>query len=409
MKTISIFNLLVFFVGLSAHAQTIDHVSIGASYSNQSFYRLSDGNTQSSAHSTWHIAFSVFGGQDAGVFINEGASLSGSGVKLYATGLTDFNTTIDTNTTPLTNELSNQEISWENGAFNETRSSSNPFDYGWGIYSMTSHKVEGDEVFVLELPNGALKKIIIDSLAGGTYYFRYADLDGANAQSKSVQKSNFAGQTLAYFSLTTGNTVANIEPSNGWDLLFTRYEELIPDGQGAWMPYAVTGVLSNKGVAVAEAKNVNTSTVNYQNYLNQLSEDTLYTIGSDWKHYDFTNGWSVDANRAYFVKTADDILWKLVFIDFQGSGTGTSTLQKTNLGTISSIEINKETSVQFEAYPNPSSGPIDVVFDLGANYGQVDLTLQDLTGRVLFEQQLSELNGLKANNLLVTKKIQIQR
>ncbi len=396
-KNIYVLLLLSFLSLVTLSAQTTENVSVGASYANQTFYRLSDGQTQSTTLNSWHIAFSVFGTQDAGIFVNEGAALSGTPCKLFSTGLTDFSQTIDTNSTPLTNELNNLELSWNYGAFNELRAAGNPLDYGWGVYNPSAFKVEGSAVYVLRLPSGALKKIKIDSLSSsGVYHFRYADLNGSNLEQKTLAKADFSGQTLAYFSLTTGNALSGVELSGGWDLLFTRYGEIIPDGQGGSTTYNVTGVLSARGVSVAQADGVNTSTVNYQNYLDSLTIEPLYTIGSDWKNFDFTSGWSVVSDRAYFVRTANNTLWKLVFIDFQGSGTGISTLQKTNLGTISSIVSPQDALAQFDAFPNPTRGELNVVFDFMEAPAYLRLQLQDLQGRLIFSDNLPNIDGFAA-------------
>jgi len=88
---------LAFLSLATVQAQTIDEVSVGAMYMNQTFYELNTGNVTSSIHSDWHIAFSVGSAQSAGILLNEGASLSGNRAKLYAAPTNDFNDVVDAN------------------------------------------------------------------------------------------------------------------------------------------------------------------------------------------------------------------------------------------------------------------------------------------------------------------------
>lgn len=391
-----IFSLLI--LSLFSHqllmAQTTEQISMGAAYNNQTFYKLSDGSSSSSSHSSWQIAFSCLGSTDAGVFINETAALGANPVKLYATSITDFNTTIDTSMITMT-ELGNAEESWSYGAFNENREASDPFDYGWGTYSMITHSLSGSKVYLLDLPSIGLKKMTIDSMVNGSYYFRYADLDGSNLETQSVAKSNFPNSQLAYFSFSTNTTVANVEPAD-WDLLFTGYQTSIPDGSGGFMNYGVRAILTADGVEVAQTDGVDPSTVNENNYLDSLSSTKLDIIGYDWKDYDFSAGWSITPNQVFFVKTTDNRLWKIQFLDFGGSTNGTTTFQKTDLGLISNtnlLESNKTASLK--SFPNPSRGQFSLLLDLPEDNMELQLELLDPLGRLIYQQTYTPLNSLE--------------
>lgn len=421
---------LLYFVSLlmsfSLTAQTTDQVSMSASYSNQAFYKISDGSVSTLSHADWHIAFSTLGNTDAGIFINETAAYGGNPMKLYGTSITDFNTSIDTANTTMT-ELGNAEESWSYGAFNENRQTSDPFDYGWGSYSMSTHAITGSKVYLLDIPSIGIKKIIMDSLISGTYYFRYADLDGSNPQSKSVAKSSFTNSQLAYFSFTSDGTIANPEPAE-WDLVFTGYQTMVLNGNGAAIAYGVRGVLSAEGVEVAMASGINPATVDETNYVDSLSAETLDIIGYDWKSYDFTNGWSVTSNQVFFVKTADERLWKIQMIDFGGSSNGTTTLQKTDLGLISNTNLlENQPNASLKTFPNPSNGTFSVVLDLPQTNLELNLEIFNQMGQQIYQQnvnsnggleelQLSNLNlssgqyilRLSGKNILLVDKISIQ-
>lgn len=221
---------LFLFATLLLHAQ-IQEIATGAGYQKQSFVNLSNGTETQVANTAWDIAFTVFGFQDAGIFINESAGSSMGTplpqVELYDALTSNFNDQPDPST--LTDfRLYNNEKSWNYGAFNEGREATNPFDYGWGLYNPATNQVQGSRVYVLKLRSGQYRKLLVESLTGTTYTFKYANLDGSNATTKTVNKADYPGKTLAYFNLDTGNA-ANLEPAAGFDFVFCRYTTTLYD------------------------------------------------------------------------------------------------------------------------------------------------------------------------------------
>ena len=135
-------------------------ISSGQSYLKQTFYSLTSDAATTINNSEWDIAFTVFGQQDGGIFLNEAA---GTGtppqvpLKLFKCSTSVF---ADVNMTSiLKDSLYNDELSWSYGAFNAERNPANPFDYGWGIYNTTSKRVEGNKVYVLKRRDGSYRKI----------------------------------------------------------------------------------------------------------------------------------------------------------------------------------------------------------------------------------------------------------
>lgn len=380
----------------SSIAQTTHNFSMGASYNNGQYYELQNDQTTSVSHSSWDIAFSVYGVQDAGIFINEGAGFSGTPPKLYYVPNKSFADNITA--ADLGTELKNNEISWANGAFNSLRAHSNALDYGWGSYNTSNHKVEGTVLYVIELGNGTQKKLQIDSLVGGTYYFRYADLNGNNLQQKTISKAAFPNQTLAHFSFSS-NTFINAEPTTGWDWLFTRYRTLLYSTNPP-TPYNVGGILINRGVEAVIADGINPSTVQITNY--STHADSLTIIGHDWKSFNFSSGWTTDNDRVYFIKTANNRQYKIQFIDFQGSSTGTGTFVKTFLGTFTSIKEPNSILSQFQLFPNPATEAINLTFSLD-ELPREDLTLEvyNALGQPILERQIMATQGWNAMTLRV--------
>ena len=229
-------------------ANNMDSITMGQGYANDIYYSLSDGVVKTENRTDWDLAFSI-PVQTAGIRINEGA-----GVKLYNYGPANgwgrlFDTTGISNWTAQYNDKAN----WLNGAFNRNTNTSNPFNYGWGTYDMTTHNVYADSTYIIVLPDGSYKKFYVKKKNGYTdsYVFSWANLDGSNMEQDSVVGANYGNKNFIYYSLTNKMTVDH-EPDKGtWDLLFTQYIEKIPAGPGMYLEYPVMGVLTNDSIQTA--------------------------------------------------------------------------------------------------------------------------------------------------------------
>jgi len=398
-----------FLMGLAAaiSAQTTQEISTGSGYQLLSFVNLTAGTEHKVANTAWDIAFTVFGQTDAGVFINEGsASSMGSPLPTMEVydALTDNFIEEPDPATVVDFYLLNTEKSWTYGAFNERRNPDDSLDYGWGTYDPQTGAILGNAVYVLKLRNGQYRKIKIESLVNGIYTFKYAKLDGSNAVTKTINKADHAGKTLAYFSLET-NAVEDVEPSTGgFDLLYGRYITLLLEpGTQEYIPYYVTGVLTGHDTQVAEADGVNPATVGYADYKDSLRSE-LDVMGHDWKYFS-GSAWSIDADRLFFLKDADDRVWKLRFTGFGGSFTGTTVLEKTDLGLFSAVQDPASSGLKVALYPNPVQDHLTLALDIPAGIEpSAQLKVLDLQGRVVLRQSVAlqtgfhvfepEINGL---------------
>ena len=400
MKNLLLFSMLIATVTLSA--QEFQEISTGAGYNNQSFISLEGGSDVRVANNAWDIAFSI-APQDAGVFINEcvGSAVGGLPIQAYYTLSEDFSAQPDS-AVFLDFPLTNKENNWNYGAFNEIRTPENPLDFGWGNYNPVTHEVTGNHVFVIRLRNNVFLKLQIQSLINGIYAFRYANLDGSAEVNQTIVKAGHAGKLLAYYSFTMDASV-DVEPANGFDLLFCRYFTLLEDpGTGDSIDYLVTGILSGGDVQVVQADGVDPAVVSYDDYAAALSMDPEI-IGHDWKEFDLsTFMWSVPDDRVYFVKTANDRVWKIQFVDFEGSSTGTAVFEKTDLGIISAIEDPHSPFSEFSVYPNPATTFIHVLFSMKTdrdNMAVVQLT--DALGKIVREYHLGSLQEMNAYTVSV--------
>jgi len=342
MKKLLFFALMA--TNVSVFAQTNESVTMGASYANDVYYSFANGTVKTESHSNWHLAFTTKI-VDASVLINEGI-----GVELYvASSDTSDWATLDT-TGMAWNALHNSPKTWTEGAFND--GAGNHPDYGWGTYNNITHNVIASKIFVLKLPNGDYKKMIIDRMVtNGNFEFRMANLDGTAAISKTLSKSAYSTKNFFYYDVVA-DMVVDREPATAtWDLLFTRYlEEVIP---GSWYP--VTGVLINNSVTGAKAEMVDTNTVDWNNY---TQTDSISIVGSNWKSFNNTTfQWVLDDSLAYFVAAKDGNLYKMVFKGFAGSSTG-EIIFSTSVA--SSIGIDEADISTVSVYPNPTRGFVNI-------------------------------------------------
>lgn len=381
MKKTLLIAALAFSIGTKAQS-VIDTVSIGAGYAKQTWYSLPNDEQGSAAKSNWDIAFET-SGMGSSVFIN-----SVTGTTLWGYPKSDTLGWTNTDTTGITTwtKRYNSDTSWALGAMGRYASATNPFDLDWGQYSMITHYVTGDSIYIIKLANNQYKKLWIVSLISGQYTFKYADLNGSNQQTATITKTNYNTKNLVYYSLQNNATLDREPASSTWDIVFTQYTTFIPTA------YGVTGVLHNKGVRTAKVQHLQ-SPLTYSNYSSQNYLSAINTIGYDWKAYDFnTNSYLVNDSTAYFVKRANGDVWRLVFTGFGGSANGNYIFSKQLMSTTSINGIGAD-KISFAVYPNPSTGnEIYFSFENG-NAQKASISITDLQGRLVYGQSFTTTGG----------------
>ena len=395
MKNIYNFTVLLILIStILLNGQTTEQISVGPSYSQQSYYDLESGSSEYLENTDWELAFALTSPTEAGIHINESIKISFTQelpkLLLFKLPIDDFNATVEVST--LTDTISNNEVSWAEGALNSVKDDNDPFDYGWGKYNSTNHAIEGTSIYVVQLRNKQYKKFMIESLSQGVYTLKSADLDGANEKVESIDKADHDGSHLILYSFDNGV----LDFSTKWDLFFGRYETMLSTGDGNFIPYTVSGIISAPGIQVAQAEGVDYTTVNYDDYSGELT-DSMRAIGHDFKYYDFSEGWVIRENLTYFVKNNNGKVWKLRFLDFEGSSTGTLTVERTDLGLVSTNELNVFTT-KMKVYPNPisSNQMMSLVFESEQKPKNANVSLINMSGQVIFYQQININKGLNA-------------
>ncbi len=378
-------SILLCFIGsiLITHGQgTQETISMGTGYGLQTWYTLDGGNNVSQSKTNWDLAFDL-SGFGTSIHIN---SVTGTTLWVYPNGDSAAWSQVDTTGIAGWVPQYNSDTSWSLGAFDQNTNAANPFDVGWGIYNMTTHVIHGDSLFVIKLTDGSYRKLMIERMASGTYHFRYALLNGDSLTQATLVKSNFTGKNFGYYSLRTHASIDREPLADSWDLLFGQYTTFLP------IPYTVTGILSNKGVAVAKATQIGDVT-NYIDWNAHAFSAEINTIGYDWKT--FNGSWEISDSLIYFVKTADESVWKLVFNGFGGSGTGNVDFTKEKLHTVSTENLAGQEKYSLSIYPNPAAdGQLNLVYTSNTTSGKATAQISDLYGRTVLTQALTVESGL---------------
>jgi hypothetical protein len=174
-----------------------------------------------------------------------------------------------------------------------------------------------DQVYLLDLGMSVLgvelgqKKMKVLSVNESEYQIEFADLNGSNYKTASISKNTAA--SFVYFSLKT-NQVVSVEPDKSkWDLCFTSYTHVYPDG----MPYIVAGVLSNRNQVRIAAISKSFADIHFADYLASNFTNAINVIGFDWKAYNFDTAiYAVDPTKSFIVKSVSGRVFKLHFVDY---------------------------------------------------------------------------------------------
>lgn len=160
-------------------------------------------------------------------------------------------------------------------------------------------------------------QVIFDSLKNGSYYLRYAPLQGGTVISGTIPKD----PTVNYlcFSFNNGGAIMHLEPPKAnWNLLFTQYTTLLFTDLGEAYPYLVTGVLVNRnGIEVTKDTLNDFETITIDMAQQMSYSSSLDAIGYDWKYYNFEAGsYTVTMGVSYVIRNHNGFYYKLRFIGF---------------------------------------------------------------------------------------------
>jgi len=163
---------------------------------------------------------------------------------------------------------------------------------GWVDLSDPQNPVFTGKVFIIDRglnesgESFGFVKLVIEKLEGGTYYFRYANLDGSGEITFQVTKDPLVNFML--FSFDEGGSLdVQQPPSEEWDLCFTKYSTVINDDYGVPTPYIVRGVYINymSGITAVLDSTRAYYDIDLQSVAGYLFSERQDAIGYEWKEY----------------------------------------------------------------------------------------------------------------------------
>ncbi len=407
----SVFTFLTLaLLGTTASAQQStylnDSVTMGPGYGSDVYYNMSTGTIASPANNNWTLSFQMIpqSGPSSNVAIF--ANQVGAGVEVYSlhySATAKFASLAAADTAGrITNPLYNSDTTWAIGALNRQNNPTNLYDFSWGIYNQFTHNVVGDSLYLLKTPTSTYKLWVqeyksnpVDSIR---YTFRIAAFDGTGDTTISIyRKDGFANALFGYYNAPT-QTVLSHEPNRtSWDILFTRYRELVTQGPTT-LYYPVTGVFQNVGVRVAQVRSLNRDTVSY---LGKAYSNNINIIGSDWKSFlGQTGPWTVDSELTYFVRSESNMAYyQLSFTGFGGAGTGKAYFKKRQVGSTTAVNTLPATGpTAFILVPNPArNANVEMMVD-ARRAENARLLVTDAMGRTVQQNTVAlqaGVNGLR--------------
>jgi|TARA_B110000238_G_C16142637_1_gene447241 hypothetical protein len=340
-----ILQLAIILASTLISAQETINISFGPGYSNEVYYKLDTQNETIFPAASWDMAFLRNSNFNLSVRVNDGI-----GIKVYEVGdMPSEYETVDVTDQSNWINLVNSDENWEGGAF-----MSGSATYGFGEYNPATNTVEGTIIFVLEYADGTFRKLFIEDYFGA-YTFKYATWDGTAWSGNTiatVENTSNPDNIYNYYSLQNNEEVV-AEPAEGdWDFVFRRYNTFLdPPGQN----YIVSGVLQNPNVTIAQNEETGDPDPNSLTY-----SDNINTIGYDWKSFEGT--WQIFSDQKYYIKYADDRVYRIYFTDFEGQSTGNLTFVLEDVSSLGFESVSA--NLAFGIYPNPSiNGEVSIIYE----------------------------------------------
>lgn len=377
MKTKLLFSIFSFLIVQSTFSQeTTVNLSLGASYTNQVYYKLNTQKQTDFAANIWDVAFLRTSSFNHGIRVNDAI-----GIEVFeaANSASDWST-IDVANIDSWSQLYNSDTERINGAFMNGSAT-----YGWGEYNPATHHITGSIIFVLKYADDTYKKFICEDFYGG-YTIKYATWDGTvwgEDKTATIANTNNTDNNYNYYSLQDDKEVVAEPAATDWDFVFKKYNTDV----GGGTMYPVTGVLLSDNVTVAKATGDDVSNLAYSENIN--------TIGYDWKSLNSSYQYEVNTDAKYYIKGEDDTIYKLYFTAFEGSSTGNISFNFEDVTSTLSIE-NLSENIAFGIYPNPvnASKKINVIFDVTkVNLDENNIEIYSLTGQRVLKTNLTNTQG----------------
>jgi len=120
----------------------------------------------------------------------------------------------------------------------------------------------------------------------------------------------------------------------------------------------------------------------------------INTIGHDWRSYTGTS-FVTDSDKSFYVKYADDTIYRLYFTDFSGGSSGNLSFNFENVTQALGIEKVGE-NITFGVYPNPvnQDKKINIIFDIQTvNLNDNIVEIYNLVGKRVLRTKITNTQG----------------
>lgn len=390
-------SILLSFVSINAQVTT-DTVSMSPGYANQVFFDFNTMQETESPLNNWHIAHTTVT-RDNCIRFNHGAGVF---VYLYPYGDNSSYANFDTTGWESWTQPYNDIHTHEKGAINQQYDGGNMWDFSWGVYNSSTHKVEGDSLYLVVVNSGGTQTLFkfmpISQEANGDLVFKYEPINENSASESTISQSAANGGTYKYFNLATGNQV-QVEPANAeWQLSFTRY--YAPTlYMGQYVPYLTMGIESKRGIRTAKYSDLAWSDLiaNGEYYINDALDSNVIAsgagfqndltgIGSDWKSFNGQSFVCLDS-QVFIVEVTNSTgadYYALRMIEFGGMTNGNTVLQYSKIGAQNNVKTNN--ALTFNLYPNPSTDFVNI--NLSSNE-KSEVVVLDAMGRIIYNATYS--------------------
>jgi hypothetical protein len=374
---------------VDANGYTTVNLTTGANYQNRVFFDFSANNIVSQPADAWDIAFYRNSSMSFGSRVNDGQNIEVYQASNVPTEWDNINiANISSWGSPLYNP--DQTTSLQDGAFEQGTAT-----YGWGEYNVGNHHVEGKVIFVLKyLDTNTYYKFMITDYFGG-YTFKYAKWNGTTWD--ATQTKTLANGTddafFNYFSFTTGDKVANMEPPKAnWDLMFTRYWTFYAN----IMMYRLSGAIQSPNISVAKVQPETQETSTVTLPASAAFSNNLTTIGHSWKP---TTG--VYSDVAYYIKQGSEY-YRMYFTQNGGASTGNMYFKYKNITSFLGTTDIAGKKASFGIYPNPTTTDkqVTVLFDVKEKVNSKgNVEVYDLSGKKVYSAELTNQTGFYKQDL----------
>lgn len=380
MKKITFFGLLFTAFGSFAQTTVQDTIIMGASYSNEVFYKLNNKQKETVPANSWNIGFET-ATMSATIFSNP----ANTKVYRYPNGTNADFSSVDTTGLSTWPQLYNA-IGDYSGTFNQ--GVTNGFDYGWGSYNMTTHQVVGDSLYIILVGTQAYIVDIVSKVSG-TYNLKFAPLsDLENPTETSIAGPQYQNKNFIFLNLESGQVVDN--ELEGFDLWFRKFHGMY----GNYSIQTVTGILTAPGIEVAAVTVPAGGQEAHTDFEAEAYSTDNNVIGDGWKSVNYTTFlWSATDTTVYYIKKDNGDIFKLYPTGFTGNSTGTAYFA---IQQIAFMGVETATNALLDVYPNPATQMVNIVLDAQAD---ITINVRNQMGQSVLMDTVNGQSGLTTKTL----------